>query len=705
MQSFRTELENKVVERDILKLEKEIRQFTEGEIDENRFRGLRLARGVYGQRQSGVQMVRIKIPYGKMSTRQLRRIADVSDEYSTGKLHVTTRQDVQLHYVSLDKTPQLWKELEKDGITIREAGGNTVRNITASALAGVDPEEPFDVSPYAHASFEYFLRNPIAQGLGRKIKIAFSSSDKDTACSFIHDLGFIPKIQNINGEARRGFKVLLAGGLGALPMLAYTVFDFLPEEQMVPFSEAVIRVFAREGERINRNKARLKFLVKSIGVKSFLALIEEERAALKNKIFIVDNTGVNISKAKPYKNTPVIRNMDTDKYIRWRDSNVVSQKQEGFYAIKIKLQMGDFSTGMARQLANVVDDFAADDIRLTIGQGIVLRYVRDDHLQYIFTRLDELGLAEPGSESTVDITVCPGTDTCNLGISNSTGIAKELEKVMNNQYPDLIYNNDIKIKISGCMNSCGQHALANIGFHGSALKFNELMAPALQVLLGGGVLGNGEARVADKVIKIPSKRGPLALKALLNDYNLNKKKGELFNDYYDRNGKKYFYDLLKEIANTEQLTDDEMIDWGAFAPYKKSIGVGECAGTTNDLVLTLLLDSEEKMLRAKEALGLQAYADSIYHAYSALINGAKALLTGIQVKTNSQRTIINSFDEHFVATNKIELDGTFEHMVLKIKQNEPTSDFAISYFEEANNIHEKFIELRQNNLEYVSNKK
>ncbi|MCF6361272.1 MAG: nitrite reductase [Cyclobacteriaceae bacterium] len=699
MESFRTELENPVVEKDIIELDKKIKQYRQGEIDDDSFRSLRLARGVYGQRQPGVQMIRIKIPYGKLTTRQLRRISDVADEYSTGRLHVTTRQDIQIHYVSLDRTPQLWEELEKDKITLREACGNTVRNITASALAGVDSDEPFDVTPYAHSAFEYFLRNPVGQDLGRKIKIAFSSSEKDTAYTFIHDLGFIPKIKNNGGSDQRGFKVVIAGGLGSTPILAQTVYDFLPEEQIIPFTEAVIRIFDREGERNNRNKARLKFLVKAIGVVEFLVLVNKERIALKNKEYPIDISVASTPEISVPTNAPEVSNLAIGKFNRWKDSNVVSQKQEGFYAIKIKLQTGDFTTTIARQLADIVDGYAADDIRLTIGQGIVLKFVREEHLEYLFTQLGTLGLADPGAESTADITACPGTDTCNLGISNSTGITKELEQVINTQYPDFIYNNDIKIKISGCMNSCGQHALANIGFHGSTLKSNKLVAPALQVLLGGGVVGNGTGRIADKVIKIPSKRGPLALSTVLDDYKLNKSKDELFNTYYDRQGKNYFYKLLKSIANTEQLTADEFIDWGHTAQFETAIGVGECAGVTIDLVSTLLLEGEEKLGKAKEASELLAYADSIYHSYSALINGAKALLTGEQIKTNTQKIIIKLFDEHFVATRKIKLDSSFKELILKINQNEPTPEFANDYLKNAQKVYKTIVKLRNKQLE------
>src|SRR5688500_14898734 len=258
MESFRSELEdvnNPVVARDIVDLERKIRLFRDGKIDEEKFRSLRLVRGIYGQRQPGVQMVRIKLPFGRVTTKQLRRIADISDEYASGNLHATTRQDIQIHFVSLDRTPELWTRLEQDEITLREACGNTVRNITASPTAGIDPKELFDVSPYAHEMFRYLLRNPVCQEMGRKFKIAFSANEEDTAYVFIHDLGFIPKIK----DGKRGFKVVIGGGLGANPYLAEIAYEFLEEDKIIPFTEAVLRVFDRYGERTRRMKARFKF--------------------------------------------------------------------------------------------------------------------------------------------------------------------------------------------------------------------------------------------------------------------------------------------------------------------------------------------------------------------------------------------------------------------------------------------------------------
>ena len=699
MQSFRTELENPVVEQDIVDLEKKIRLFKEGKMDEDRFRSLRLARGVYGQRQQGVQMVRIKIPFGKLTAEQLVRIADVSDEYATGNLHLTTRQDIQLHYVSLDRTPELWEQLEQDELTLREACGNTVRNITASARAGIDPNEPFDVSPYAYEMFRYFLRNPVCQEMGRKFKIAFSASEEDSAFTFIHDIGAIPQVRIADGQEQRGFKIMIGGGLGAQPHLAQVAYEFLPEDQLIPFTEAVLRVFDRHGERNKRGKARMKFLLQSIGLEALMELVQEEWKALQSKSYLVDQRTVD-EPLPVTENFPEITVPHPEQYQQWLDTNVFEQKQSGFYGVFIKLPLGDIHSSVARKLANIVKRYAANDIRITVNQGLLLKYLRADALPHLYLALDELQLAKPGFDSVADITACPGTDTCNLGISNSTGIAKVLEEVITNEYPDLIRNNDLKIKISGCPNSCGQHGLASIGFHGSSMKdSSKRVIPALQVLLGGGVDGNGAGRIADKVIKIPSKRGPQALRILLDDYDEGRHEGEYYADYVARQEKHYFYHLLKPLTDLGDISADEYFDWGhQQEDFKVEAGVGECAGVVIDLIATLLYETEEKLEWAHQSIAKESYADAIYHGYNVFVGAAKALLLSENKKSNTQMDIIRAFDTHFVTTDTFSLDGSFEHLVLQINKNEPTKDFAQRYVQSAAEFLEKVHQTRDQQL-------
>jgi sulfite reductase (ferredoxin) len=697
MQSFRTELESSpntngkaVVEKDIVELEKKIRLFREGKMDEEKFRSLRLARGVYGQRQQGVQMVRIKLPYGKMTMAQWNRIADVSDEYSTGNLHLTTRQDIQIHFVSLDRTPEMWNELEKNDVTIREACGNTVRNITASDIAGIDPDEPFDVTPYAHAMFEYFLRKPVCQEMGRKFKIAFSSSEKDTALVFMHDLGAIPRIKIIDGKEVRGFKVLVGGGLGAQPHLAITTHEFLEEDLLIPYLESVLRVFDRHGERNSRHKARIKFLIQKIGIDAFNELVAEEQLALTHQRYQVvrsQELGAGSPLNSELRTLNSELEIDPFRYQLWKTTNVFAQKQPGYLAVYVRVPNGNISSHSSRRLIGKLKDVIADDVRVTINQGLQFRFIKPEHLEYVYSVLDEEGLAAAGFGSVADVTSCPGTDTCNLGISNSTSTALALSEVIEEEFPEFLYNKEITIKISGCMNSCGQHGMASIGFHGSSLKSKGQVLPALQVLIGGGVLGGGEGRIADKVLKVPSKRGPDVIRAVLTDYKTNATSGETFLNYSQHKGEKYYYDLLKPLASLETLLAEDFIDWGQDEKFATAIGVGECAGVMIDLIATLIMEAEEKISASEDCLTNKKWADGIYNAYAAQIHTAKALLLQQGVQCNTQHGILKDFDTHF-SDKGLYIPGNFKATVMYMNDAPPSETFALEYLQQA----KKFID-------------
>ena len=679
MQSFRTEIENQVVEKDIIDLANKIELFHNGKIDEEKFRSLRLARGVYGQRQEGVQMIRIKLPYGKVKSNQLRRISDVSDEYSRGRLHITTRQDIQIHYVDLNRTPELWAELEKDDVTLREACGNTVRNVTASETAGIDVNEPFDVSPYADALYKFFLRNPICQEMGRKFKVSFSSSDEDTGLSYMHDLGFIAKIEN----GVRGFKVMIGGGLGSQPREADELYSFLPTDKIIPVMEGVLRIFDRHGERKSRAKARMKFLIKDIGLEAFKALVDAEQDAVLLKSVPIDADAYIASKPVEVK-APIVEIKDQKAFETWKSTNLIPQKQEGYVAIGIKVLLGDFYTDKARLLADLVEKYAAGEIRLSLRQNIVIPFVKRELVPFFYTELEKLGFVEAGYNKAVDITACPGTDTCNLGIASSTGIADELERVLKAEYPQYLSKSDLVIKISGCMNACGQHNMANIGFQGMTVRTpDKLVAPALQVLLGGGNLGDGKGLFADKVVKVPSKRGPEALRRILNDFEANAE-GKSFVDYYKVTGERYFYDLLNDLQDVTNLTQEDFIDWGEEEKYVKEIGIGECAGVVIDLIATLFFESEEKIENAQESFDNKVYSSAIYHAYSSMVNSAKALLLAENKSTNTHAGIISQFDELFVESGKINLGVSFSELIYQINKNTPTEAFASKYIESAN---------------------
>jgi len=706
--------------RDIVDLNNKINAFNSGETPEEAFRKFRLTRGVYGQRQPGVQMIRIKLPFGRITADQLVRIADTSDKFATGNLHATTRQDIQLHFVKLSDSPQLWADLEDAGITLKEACGNTIRNVTASASAGIDPGEPFDVTPLAHSIFTYFLRNPINQDMGRKFKIAVSSSEKDSALAFIHDVGLIAKLgTNEAGETVKGFKVLLGGGLGAQPFSAQTAFEFLEEKDVIPFIEGVLRVFDRYGERVRRHKARMKFLLNELGLEEMMARVKLERTALKNKVFTIPEnpfetpvTSIDYAPRTPVSEDVIldiaaesIEESEIETFKKWLKTNVFEQKQKGWYAVQLRVLLGDMHSDTARSLADIVRKYAADDIRVTVNQGYILRFVKGEDLGAIYHELNKLGLASPGFDSTMDITTCPGTDTCNLAISSSYGITRVLEDVMKDEFPEMIYNQDIKIKISGCMNGCGQHNASNIGFHGSSIKNGKLVLPALQVLLGGGFSGDGIGLIGDKVIKVPTKRGPEALRTLFNDYEANAFDGEYYNQYYNRQTKNYFFQLLKPIADLSTIQDDDYRDWDHDELFKTEIGVGECASVLVDLVATTITEGQEKLNLAKENFESGIWADAIYHAYNVLITGAKGLLMTRDVSTNTQYGIINDFESNFGKEFKYEIpaeyvlpdsqETPFRSLAFSINKFEPTEAFATYFIGTAG----KFLEFVRNTRE------
>lgn len=707
MQSFRTILEapgtsNKaIVEQDIIELGEKIAAFKDGSLHEDKFRALRLARGVYGQRQQGVQMIRIKLPFGKVTANQLRRIATVSDEYSTGHLHITTRQDIQIHYVSLDRTPQLWADLEKDDVTLREACGNTVRNVTASAIAGIDPKEPFDVSPYADLVFRYFLRKPFGQELGRKIKIAFSSSEEDDAFTFIHDFGFIPKVETINGELVDGFKVVVGGGLGAQPILAHVAYEFLPATEILPFIEASIRIFERYGERNSRNKARMKYLIAKIGFERFLELVKEEIAAVQYRLeedFVLYKQQIEYPELTSSNTKAEIVEKAEGHYKDWLQTNVFEQKQKGYFGVFVKVRLGNFNTEQARALASILDEFQSNEIRFTIDQSFLLKFIREDQLQELYTALSSIGFTDTGYNSILDVTACPGTDTCNLAISNSTDVSEVIEATLRDEYPSAPFNTEIKIKISGCMNSCGQHGLAHIGFHGSSIKVDKATAPALQVLIGGGKLGNGHGRVAEKVIKVPSKRILDVLRYILNDYYKHQENDEAFLAYYDRVGNKYFYDLLKPLADTSTLKPEDFVDWGQEEAFKTAIGVGECAGVMLDLVATLLNDAEDKIKKIDVAISDNRPADALFFGYAAAIHAAKAVLLDKKITCNTQQGIIVDFDKNLGAEFGFTTENTFEQFVLSYRNLEQNLENAQAFTTQIKGFVQQVVDFRQATL-------
>lgn len=686
---------------DIRQLEENIHAFKTGKMHEERFRHYRLTRGVYGQRQEGVQMFRTKLPFGKIKTHQLEVLANLAEKYGHNNLHITTRQNVQLHYVKLDDSPQIWKGLAAAGLTARGACGNTVRNITASPTAGVDIDEPFDISPYVQTTFEYFLRNAICQDMGRKIKMSFSATEADSGYTYFHDFGMVAKLKEVDGQTIKGFKIVAGGGLGAQSISAPVLYDFIPAEDILPYIDAGIRVFDRYGERQKRQKARMKFLIKKIGIDEFRDRLEREKDAIPLTQISPSTQNVDLP-ANPKKSEDPI----SEEFELWKKSNVISQKQSGYLGVFINVHLGDISSDRARKLAKLIRETAADDLRFTPDQNIFIRFVHPESLGYLYRGLEKLSLADPGYGSLADITACPGTDTCALGVSNSTGLAGNLKSIVHTNYKSLLDVKDIQIKISGCMNSCGQHMAATIGFHGSSIKKDHKIIPAMQVVLGGGVdQKTGKGFLAERIIKLPTKRIPQALHLLLHNYQSNKNNIDTFLEYYWRiNDRKYFYSLLKPLANLEDITETDYFDWNQNQAYIQSIGVGECAGVSYDMVGAILGDAIEKLAEAKKALILSEFTQSIYHSYTGMIIAAKAHLLSQDITCNTHIGIIEDFEKLYAEYPMFPMQERFGELLFKMRDRVPNHLFSRDYLGSATDFVENIVSYRASLVDSSSDK-
>ena len=492
---------------------------------------------------------------------------------------------------------------------------------------------------------------------------------------------------------------MLGGGLGSQPRHADCLYEFLPQEMIIPLMESVLRVFDRYGERKSRSKARMKFLIKDLGLEVFRELVREEKKALPHQEYSI-NTKTYPSPNISNKTVPKVE-VKGNNFELWKASNLIPQKQKGYVAIGLKVFLGNFSTAQARQLADLTEHYAASEIRLSLRQNILIPFVKMENIPYFYKRLTEIGLAEPGYNSALDITACPGTDTCNLGIASSTGIATELEGLIRSEYPQFMGNKDVVIKISGCMNACGQHTMAHIGFQGMSVRTpDKRVAPALQVLLGGSNLGNGQGVFADKVIKIPSKKGPDALRLILDDY-LEFAREVPYQEYYAKRGQMYFYNLLKPLADISSLTPEDFIDWGSRERYKKAIGVGECAGVVIDLVATLFYEADEKLAEAESCREKGKWAAAIYYAYSAFIHTAKALLTAEDLKTNTHAGILRDFQALAGEQSGWTEYSDFESRVLELNKQVPDKDFAFYYLDKAKDFLQWARKTRKEELNYV----
>lgn len=707
---------------DIFEGQMELRR--QNKIEDKVFAETRLRRGIYGQRydngqrEDGIKtqtlpypditkgpdtfwdapgMMRIKIPYGGMTAEQLEVMAQLAEEYSDNILHITTRQDIQLHYVHIDDTPDLMRRLAAVGITTQEACGNSVRNVTACPLAGVCRGQAFDVTPYADAMTQFFLGHDDVQDMGRKFKIAFSGCEHE-ACGLVkmHDLGLLALNREIDGETVRGFRVYVGGGLGTVPYQAKVLAEFVREEELLPLSQAVARVFARLGEKKNRNRARIKFLVAKLGIEEFQRLVYDELETIPHD----ERWTAYIDTVDEFEETPLKTAVSLngtlipDGYYDWFATNVYKQRQAGYNTITINLPLGDLSSEQGYLLADVARKYVGDTIRTTVEQNIVLRWVTDADLPKVYAELKAIGLGTAGAGTIVDITSCPGTDTCKLGIASSRGLAGELRTrlaAQNASLPEAV--KDLKVKVSGCFNSCGQHHVADIGFFGNSRRRNNRTVPHFQVVLGGQWQENGGS-YGLAVGAVPSKMVPDVLDAITSRYAAEREKGENFQAWIGRLGKKEVKELLTPFTDVPTYEENKTFysDWGDPREFTiGDIGVGECAGEVISLFAFEISKAEGEVFDALIELDEGHYETADSKAYNAMILAARALVRNQFIDVGDDPdNIVNEFKTRYYDTELFFdrfVKGKFAQYLFARHEEPPTAvtqDSAHQLIEEAN---------------------
>ena len=688
-----------LVKNEIDEFESHVSAYRSGSMGEVKFQKTRLQLGLYAQRQEGVHMQRIKIPYGALTSAQLKTLADVSDRYANGFFHLTTRQDVQLYYLKLPEVPDMMRELASAGITTREACGNTVRNVTASPVTGVSPTETFDVTPYAEAFKEFMLRNPICQNMGRKFKVCFESNpDVDNAGIRIHDLGFRARVREEDGERKRGFQVYVAGGLGASPSLGYLWTEFMPVEEMLPFSASVVRVFDRYGERKVRMKARMKFLVRKLGFEKFREVVEKERAELDVDLswndYLADINGEHESPPERRFDFPEAP-AGTEKspgFVEWKKKNVSPAGAEGYSIVDVRVLLGDVASETARKLADVADVFADGSARVTIQQNFVIRWVQNEALASLYSELEKSGLSAPGANAFEDITACPGADTCRLGITSAKGLATELTGMMENglgKYKETL--GGLRIKISGCPNSCAQHVASNIGFQGASITKDGRSVPAQMLYVGGGLYGDG-TRFALPVTKVPAKNAPMVVERLLEIYEREKEDGEHFDLTMKRLGAKYIKEAVSEFNRIPSYEEDPGFyeDWGhEEKKFAVQQGVrGECATTTIQEKIPVF-DDARKRLEQAQALFLHGdYEACIGELYLACSDSAHVPLYTKLVDPFTPEQTMWEFENIIVRAQETGNEWLgVSRRVREYKEAEASASTAIEFLEFAKEFH------------------
>jgi len=577
-------------------------KYERGEIAPEEWRRFRLVRGTYGQRQDNVQMLRIKIPQGIVSSSQMRALAGVASRYSRGFCHVTTRQNIQFHFVPLAVCESAMRELAEEGLTTREACGNSVRNITGCPYAGTSEDEIFDPTPYAEAMTRYFLRHPLSGVLPRKFKIAFEGCRTDHAFASINDIGLRARIQ----DGRKGFRFTVAGGTSILPVSGYVLYEFLPVEEMLEVAEAVVRVFHRFGDYEHRQRNRLKFTVKTLGWDGFRARFEEcleefRREGGARLSFDPDAVqpepepswtpaepptlqAVVAAAATPLTGPGIVPGAVklaplADTYLRWMQANVSRQRQNGYCHVVARLPLGDFTAGQMRVLADLADAYSDGAMRLTVDQNVLFRWVRTASVQPFYDRLVAAGLGAPDAGRLSDVVSCPGAESCRLAVTQSRGLGQVLTEHLSARPEVVDMVSSGHIKISGCPNGCGQHHIGSIGFQGSVRKVAGRAVPQYFVLVGGGCSDEGVAHFGKVVSKVPVHRLTDAVDRLLALYRDHRDGDEELGAFFRRVPPSMSTDALKDLAQLlpNEVGEQDLIDLGENQAFNPEVMDGECS--------------------------------------------------------------------------------------------------------------------------------
>ncbi|MGK2955018.1 MAG: nitrite/sulfite reductase [Solirubrobacterales bacterium] len=574
-----------ILEHEFEDFEGEANLFLDGETPEPEFIGFRLKQGVYGQRQPGVQMVRVKLPMGGITPDQMDAFADSVETYAPlEKGHITTRQNIQIHHVPLNQMVHMLRDLAPSGLSSREGCGNTVRNVTGDPWAGVAEDEIFDPTSHASAYVRYFVRHPTTQLMPRKIKTAFTGSDADRAITGIHDIAFISRIK----DGVKGFEIRVGGGTSIMARIAPTLYDFVEADNgdYLKVSEAVFRIFDRqEWLRANRARARIKVLVDKVGIEEVRRMVDDELKGdwVNERDFRVDHMLFDLDEeaalpeAAPATSSP---NGDRSDFETYLEANVQKQKQDGFNTVEVRIVRGDLTPKQFRGLGQIMRDYTGGFARTTVQQNLVLRWVTDDALYDVWKRLGELDLDDVGPRRITDVVSCPGTDSCKMGITSSMGLNKAVQERLESMNITDPLTRSIHVKMSGCPNGCSQHHIANIGFYGASLKVGGRTMPAYVPHLGGKYI-DGEVIFGTRLkSRLPSRRVPDAIERWVKMYESEREDGEVFNDYVDRVGTAHMEAAVKDLtlpADFNLDTMQEFIDWNRSDPYVVERGEGECA--------------------------------------------------------------------------------------------------------------------------------